>query len=340
MRMSVQPHWFVAAIVAALLAATTTAWSAADAGAPTTGVGFREFNVVDPIGGGAMSAVAFYPASVATATTTIGPYAIAATRNARYLGGNGLVVLSHGTGGSKWDLHDLAQALARAGYVVASVTHPGDNFKDKSGLGTDRVLIGRERQMSALIDRVLADPVLGANLDRKNIYAGGFSAGGYTALVLAGAQPNFALLNAYCQTHEHDPTFCWDGRATKVGTSGLRAVADPRVRAVIAMAPVGLYFDRAGLAKIHVPVLLFDGQDDDVLAPADNSRRIASFLGLSASRFIVIPRARHFVFLAPCTSRMRALAPPLCIDPPGVDRVAVHARIQHDVVRFLSAFTR
>jgi predicted dienelactone hydrolase len=43
-----------------------------------------------------------------------------------------LIVMSHGNGGTLEGHYDTALALARAGFVVAAVTHTGDNYKDQS----------------------------------------------------------------------------------------------------------------------------------------------------------------------------------------------------------------
>jgi len=311
------------------------------AAAPSTrlrGVGFREFTVRDPLNSSSMSAVEFYPSTVANTLTPVGPYDIVATRNAPVAGGRfGVVVLSHGTGGSKWDLHDLAESLARAGYVTASLTHPGDNYRDHSGLGTDRVLIGRPKQMSALLDRVLNDPILRTHIDRRRIAVGGFSAGGYTALVMAGARPNFALLGRYCHQHTTDLTFCWNGNHTHVQISGLVAGRDHRVRAVIALAPVGLYFDRAGLATVKVRVLLFDVRRDEVLTPRNNADHVAESLPKPPFRYVVFPEGSHLVFVAPCTKRMRTLAPAVCADASGTNRALIHHEIERDTTNFLAS---
>jgi predicted dienelactone hydrolase len=45
-------------------------------------------------------------------------------------GGQGLILLSHGTGGTGWATA-AAEALARHGYLVAAL-HPGDNWRDRS----------------------------------------------------------------------------------------------------------------------------------------------------------------------------------------------------------------
>jgi predicted dienelactone hydrolase len=41
-----------------------------------------------------------------------------------------LIIISHGRRGSFLDHRDTAQALADAGFVVAAISHPGDNARD------------------------------------------------------------------------------------------------------------------------------------------------------------------------------------------------------------------
>jgi predicted alpha/beta-hydrolase family hydrolase len=43
-----------------------------------------------------------------------------------------LILLSHGIGGSELAHSALAQSLARNGYLVAALRHPGDNWQDRS----------------------------------------------------------------------------------------------------------------------------------------------------------------------------------------------------------------
>ncbi|WP_144080298.1 alpha/beta hydrolase family protein [Gloeobacter kilaueensis] len=117
------------------------------------GVGFRQLQLKDPVGGGSMQAVVFYPASGRTKPTTVGLYLVDASPETALLGGkHGLIVLSHGSGGGALGHHDLATALAHRGFIVAAVEHPRDNYHDQSGSGTAAVLIARPRQLSALID--------------------------------------------------------------------------------------------------------------------------------------------------------------------------------------------
>src|ERR1700733_9892858 len=44
----------------------------------------------------------------------------------------GLIVISHGTRGSEVAHSSLAESLAKDGYLVAALRHPGDNYQDGS----------------------------------------------------------------------------------------------------------------------------------------------------------------------------------------------------------------
>ena len=307
----------------------------AAAPADERGVGFQTFELRDPVGGKMMRAVTFYPSDTETKPTAVGPYVVDATKGAPYLAGRfPLVVFSHGSGGSRWDVHDFETYLARHGFVAASVDHPGDDFQDHSGLGTDKVLIGRPLQMSALITRELSDPATAEHIDPSKAGAAGFSAGGYTALVLAGARPDFGLLKQYCRDYPKDSEFC-SGWSVQITRPDLSARRDPRVKAVFVMAPVGIYFDRAALDPVRIPVRIFAAGADHVLPLPANAERIKSELP-NTPEYTVIPKADHFVFLSPCSPEMKARRTEICADPPGVDRAAIHAQIDSGAVRFFS----
>jgi predicted dienelactone hydrolase len=64
-----------------------------------------------------------------------------------------LIVISHGTGGWYGSHVDTALALARAGFVVAAPTHPGDNYQDQSRAAQIR---RRPPQLQRVVDYMLA----------------------------------------------------------------------------------------------------------------------------------------------------------------------------------------
>jgi len=111
-------------------------------------------------------------------------------------------------------------------------------------------------------------------------------------------------------------------------------VADPRVRAIFLMAPAaGYIFDRNGLSKVQIPVRLYRPSTDELLAHPWNAERIASMLP-RRPEYVVLEGAGHFVFLAPCSPAFAAQVPTICADPPGIDRVAFHHRLNDEMIDF------
>jgi predicted dienelactone hydrolase len=322
----------------ALTVAAGAVLPAMAAAAESLSAGFVDLALTDPVEGGPMPAIVFYPTAAAAGSTELGPFTIEAVRGAPPAPGQrALVVLSHGTGGSMLGHHDSLTALARAGFVAAAVEHPRDNFRDASGFATDLQLIGRAHHMVALIDGVLADPTLGPQIDRARIGIAGFSAGGYTALLIVGARPDFARFDDYCKAEPDDPLAC--GPATLKAAqqrhrAGLALVADGRVRAAFVMAPaLGYLFDKAGLADVKVPIRLYRAGADEVLRHPWNAERVRQMLPTPPDD-VVIEGAGHYVFLAPCPPALAARIPAICIDPPGIDRRAIHQQLDADMVAF------
>ena len=93
-----------------------------------------------------------------------------------------LVVMSHGNGGAFGGHQDTAEALAEAGFVVAALTHPGDNYLDMS---RSLQLTDRPPHVSALITYMTDQWRGAAGVDKTRIGAFGFSVGGFTVLTLA-----------------------------------------------------------------------------------------------------------------------------------------------------------
>lgn len=311
------------------------------------GVGIAAIQVADPVNGVSMPGFVFYPsARASSAATTIGPYAVDATFGAPTLpGAKPLIVISHGHGGTNLGHHDLASYLAHHGFVVATFEHPKDNFHDQSGTAKATVLAGRAVQVRATITALLADPRWKSMIDPTRIGVAGFSAGGYTSLLVVGAVPRFNLFIGYCHRHAEDAETCAAAKnfTPKSLADYLAALqkdlyhwgptADPRVKAAFVMAPLSLLFDKTGAAAIHRPVDLWYGQHDHVLLPKENAAHLAPLIP-TLTRVTVVPKADHWVFLAPCSPALAKDAKTICTDPPGVNRLKVHAQLNADALTF------
>lgn len=318
-----------------------------------TGVGITPITITDPVSGQPTQGYVFYPSSQPLhGTTAIGPYHVAATPDAPAIAGaKPLVVISHGNGGSNLGHHDLATYLASRGFVVATLNHLGDYFRDTSKVGSIEVLAGRPVQVKATITRLLDDPHWKTLIDPTRIGVAGFSAGGYTALMVAGARPQFVRFIDFCQRYPQDQDVCGhaeefkanaarqgktmeqllDGMTAQLGRYG--DTADPRVKAAFAMAPLSLIFGEHSFDGVHIPVFLYYGQNDSVLPPEANARHIAPYLK-TLYAIKEVPHADHWVFLAPCSPELAKEIPTMCKDPSGVDRTKVHEQIDADALAF------
>lgn len=326
----------------------------AGADEPVGGVGFAPIQVTDPVRGGAMDGHVFYPAAVASGQSTrVGPYVVEAVADAAALPGRKpLVLVSHGHGGASLGHADLAAWLAAHGFVVAAITHAGDNHRDSSLDGRPEVLGGRPVQVSATIDMLLRDARWKALIDPDRIGVAGFSNGGYTALLLVGAVPRIARFTEYCARSPADKLCqgadAYRAEAAKRGQTleqlfqGMQArltqwgrTSDPRVKAAFVMAPLSLVFDADGLSGIHRPVFLYYSEQDTLLRPSENAARIQPLLKTLAG-VRTIPKADHWVFIPPCTRELAEAVAEICADPPGVDRAGVHAQINADALAFFA----
>jgi predicted dienelactone hydrolase len=184
--------------------------------APVLSAGFERVVVPDP-NGSPLEAGIWYPSEAPAASQALGLYRQTVATNGLVVGrGLPLVVMSHGTGGSFEGHYDTALALAEAGFVVAAVTHTGDNYRDQSQF---RRLDNRPRHIKALIDYMLASWPHRDLLDPARIGMFGFSAGGFTALVAVGGTPDMTTVAPYCAAHPDE----WSCRRLKEQTINVSA---------------------------------------------------------------------------------------------------------------------
>lgn len=340
-------------VFVALLAALALLSGAAAAPADTADVGFRRMRLADQPER-VLEAAVWYPAATPGPATLLGDNAAfegvpVVPDAAPAAGRHRLIVLSHGYGGHVGNQGWLAVALARRGYVVAAVNHPGTTSRNRDPQIGAR-LWERPRDLSRLIDAVIRDPALGADADRVGVV--GHSLGGWTALAIAGARTDPARIEADCTVNAKLGA-CVAYRELGAGrTPEARArlagdLRDPRVGAAVAL-DLGLArgFTPGSLAAIGVPVLVISaGEGDDRIPAKLESGYLVDHLPAGGVTYLALDGAAHFSFLPVCkpgaVELLEADTPGdgvVCRDgAPAADRAALHARTVEEVAGFLDA---
>ena len=160
-------------------------------------VGYQVASI--PVAGGKPVPVAiWYPSAATPAERAVGPFKQTVATNAPVTGRRlPLIIVSHGTGGSKEGHSDTALALAGSGFVVAAIEHTGDNYRDQSR-ATDAG--NRPLELRRLVDFMLSEWDQRAAIDPTKIGAFGHSSGGFSVLALAGGKPDLTRVAKHCVT--------------------------------------------------------------------------------------------------------------------------------------------
>lgn len=158
-------------------------------------------------------------------------------------GARPLVIFSHGSGGIAIQSVHLMEQLASHGFVVVAPSHTGNTQADGTAVPPTTVsdaqaLLDRVPDVTFVIDYMLArdttlgDPFYG-RIDGTKIGVTGHSFGGFTALAVKG------------------------------GYQGIPA--DPRVGAIMPIAPAASVMSDAELGNVTVPTLFMTGTSDSLL---------------------------------------------------------------------------
>jgi predicted dienelactone hydrolase len=305
----------------------------------------------------------FYPSSDPETPSVQGPFTLSWAANGAVAQGNGrLVVISHGSGGSPWVHVDLARVLVQRGFTVALPQHAGDNYLDPSEPGPAS-WIKRPIEVSRAIDAVVASPPLARTLRFDAVGVFGGSAGGHTALTLAGGKWSKARFKAHCDAHiRADFSSCvgfftllrggildgpkvWLAKAViaaRFSDATVQGGFDPRIKAALAMVPFAADFDPASLQQPATALGLVIADKDVNQVPRFHAEAILAACQPRCEVVMRLPEGGHGAMLSP----MPPLAPGsvaerLLGDPPDFDRArlvpVLNARIADFFVRTLGA---
>jgi predicted dienelactone hydrolase len=206
--------------------------------------------------------------------------------------------------------------------------HPGDTVSDRSRSGDLAVFVERPTDIKRLIDFMVGASPAAAAIDPGRIGFFGFSRGGYTGLVLVGANPDWTSAAAFCQ--QSPAHICEQIRRKELPAQPL--VHDPRIKVAVITDPLAIFFTADSLATVNVPVQLWaserggDGVTPESVAAVDKNLR-------AKHEYRTVTNAGHFVFVV-CPPALAKGQPEVCADAPSLDRLAFHKQFNSETLGF------
>lgn len=229
------------------------------------------------------------------------PGAVSATPDNLTGGPFPLVVYSHGSGGLRYIHAAYTEAIASHGYIVAAPDHTGNTAVERiTGQGADpsRILLDRPDDVRAVIDAMTdtSHPTAGgfaAHVDPARIAVTGHSLGGFTAYAMAA------------------------GYANELGSTA----PDPRVRAIVTLAPATGGLADEELARVAIPAMTIVGTDDKTTPVVPNVERAWSLTTGRPSYRVELVHAEHQTFTDLC--RYQTFLPTLTAPVPEVVKTVI-----------------
>lgn len=219
-----------------------------------------------------------------------------------------LVVLSHGMYGNARNQAWLAAELTGAGYIVAAIDHPGTStfLRDPDDA---REMWERPQDITRTIDYLLAEDVLGTQVDPERIYMAGHSLGGLTAVMLAGARYDPARIDGFCEAGLDD-LVCgilamWDVAQSEADRVTIaQDWSDPRLAGIAVFDLGGTQaFAPESFAAIDTPMLVIGAPIANSGLTLDLESRALVEMLPEGTAYLEPAGLAHFDFLGVCTAQ-------------------------------------
>ncbi|TFH41042.1 MAG: hypothetical protein E4H01_15560 [Lysobacterales bacterium] len=306
--------------------------------APAYSAGFSRVTMGDRVTGERITAGIWYPTKAREARVSEQARSFLVARDAMPAPGSyPLILLSHGSGAWYGAHHGSAEFFARRGFVVASVTHPGDNFQDLGGYLGAQQLLGRPHHMKLLKEYLLGTHKYGSIVDTKRLTAIGFSAGAYTVTVLMGGRPDFARFASHAHLNPDDPTLLphWELTVNTLTKQEQIDYDEPIVAAVLMAPAFGFLFNRDRLSRVPAQVRIYRAEMDNILRADTHVEPYLRSLP-RVPEYRIVKGAGHYAFLSPCPEALIEEDPDICRDRPGFNRIAFHARLNEQMLDYFN----
>lgn len=216
-----------------------------------------------------------------------------------------VVVISPGLGATSETWLHLVEHLVSHGYVVATVHHPGSNFKHLQAFfeGREPDVFDVQEFINRPLDITLAlDELENRNqsqfqgkLNLKKVGIAGQSFGAYTALALAGAKINFEQLQEDCRSPIEllNLSRLLQCQALTLPHQNY-SLKDDRIQALFLVDPVSSsVFGRASLSEINLPVFWGAGSNDRLTPVIPEQLHSFTYLSSQNKYFSLTKGSQH-----------------------------------------------
>ena len=292
--------------------------------------GLRSLDIPADADGPAIHGMIWYPCAEPPGEIRIDMFVLPGVKNCPLAGDHlALIAASHGQGAGLLVNHDTAETLADNGFVVAAINHPGDTSEDLSRSDDLSVFVERPTDIKRLIDFMTGPSPFATRIDQGKIGFFGYSRGGYTGLVLLGANPDWAgAASNYCRQSQF--RLCQQILGRTYPSQPL--THDPRIKAAVLVDPLASFFSEESLAPLKAPVQLWASERGGYGVFLRDIATLDANLP-SAHEYRVVSNAGHMAFFL-CPPALLKARSEVCVDAPGFDRVAFHAQFNADVLTF------
>lgn len=277
----------------------------------------------------------WYPSDTATTSQRLGPFEVDVARDAPIKKGTHQVILfSHGNGGYYRNHYLTAHTLADAGFIVAAPQHEADYLI--GGRKTASALNHRYLELDVALKAVLSEADFRGYVDDDVIHGLGYSLGGATILLAAGAEYSTERVVQHCRLNKvADAGFCaysgWIHRITQFFRSFRHNVSLPETTdpfrnkpltngKIVLVAPAfqGL---RVGESLSAASLTVFAIEGDRITKPEFHARPLVSAVSPHLSANLQSIPGHHYAFIAPFPKWLTDKEDiPVAFDPEGFDR--------------------
>jgi predicted dienelactone hydrolase len=223
-----------------------------------------------------------------------------------------LIVISHGLASSRETFAYLGKHFASHGFAVAIIEHDDISLDKFDGFlaGSERFpepnnLLDQPLDVKSVLDKLEQESQINSNLqgklNLKQVGLIGQSFGGYTVLALAGAQLIPDKTAPECQKDSYEAVLLDLSSLAKCTFNQLSnrpyQLRDPRIKAVIALNPLGKIFGETGMSQIQAPTMFISGTNDLITPPVVEQIEPFTWLENTDKYLVLVKPGTHFSFL-------------------------------------------